>query len=232
MNFLRSFFDNDSVFGRLMTRCGIIIAANLMFLLFSIPGLTIGASWTALHYTMMKMLREKEINPIKTFWSSFRRDFKQSTFAFLGAVLLLGTLMLELFWCSQFTGVLSWFTYGLLAILLVSIVLCIYLFPVIAAFCGGLRQHIQSSLYFALHRPLDLVLIAAVHIVPMVVTYLNQKWMPLYAFLWFFVGFAAVAVFTDNLLLKQFLPYLESGAETDSKKTEAEILRDMEQLEF
>ena len=72
MNFLRSIFDNDSVFGQLMTRCGTIIAANLLFLLFSIPVVTTGAAWTALHYTMMKMLREKEINPFKTFWNGCR----------------------------------------------------------------------------------------------------------------------------------------------------------------
>lgn len=232
MNFLRSFFDNDSVFGRLMTRCGIVIAANLLFILFSIPVLTIGASWTALHYTMMKMLREKEINPFKTFWSSFRREFKQSTLAFLAAAVFLGVLMLELFWCSQFTGVLSWFTYGLLAILLAMIVLIIYLFPVMAAFCGKLKQHIQASLYFAIHRPLDLVLIAAVHILPMAITYLDLKRMPLYAFLWFFAGFAAVAVFTDSMLMKQFLPYLESGTEGAPKKTDKDILEEMKQLDF
>ena len=85
MNFLRSIFDNDSVFGQLMTRCGTIIAANLLFLLFSIPVVTTGAAWTALHYTMMKMLREKEINPFKTFWNGFRTNWKQSTVAFSSA---------------------------------------------------------------------------------------------------------------------------------------------------
>lgn len=232
MNFLRSFFDNDSLFGRLMTRCGTIIAANLMFLLFSVPVVTIGASWTALHYTMMKMLREKEINPFKTFWSSFRRDFKQSTLAFLAAAVLLAILLLELFWCSQFSGFLSWFTYGLLAMLLVCVVLCMYLFPVIAAFGGGLKQHIQSSLYFAIHRPLDLMLIAAVHVLPMVLTYFDLKWLPLFAFLWFFVGFALVTVVTDHILLKQFQPFLAPGEEDAPEKTEQEILKEMEKLEF
>lgn len=112
MNFLRSIFDNDSVFGQLMTRCGTIIAANLLFLLFSTPVVTTGAAWTALHYTMMKMLREKEINPFKTFWNGFRTNWKQSTLAFSSASFLLGILALEIFWCSQFTGFLSWFTYG------------------------------------------------------------------------------------------------------------------------
>ena len=95
MNFLRSIFDNDSVFGQLMTRCGTIIAANLLFLLFSIPVVTTGAAWTALHYTMMKMLREKEINPFKTFWNGFRTNWKQSTYAFSSASFLLGILALD-----------------------------------------------------------------------------------------------------------------------------------------
>lgn len=232
MNFLRSFLDNESVFGRLMTRCGTIIAANLLFLLFSIPIVTIGASWTALHHTMMKMLREKEINPFKTFWSSFRREFKQSTVAFLAAALLLGVLLLELYWCSQFTGMMSWFTYGLLAMVVAVAVLCIYLFPVIAAFCGGLKQHIQSSLYFAINRPLDLVLIAAAHVVPLAITYLDLRRMPLYAFLWFFAGFAGVVTFVDSLLLKQFVPFLESADEQPAEKTEQEILEEMKQLEL
>ncbi len=35
---------NESPFGRLMTKVGIIICANLMFILFSLPVVTIGAS--------------------------------------------------------------------------------------------------------------------------------------------------------------------------------------------
>ncbi len=232
MNFLRSFFDNDSVFGQLMTRCGTIIAANLLFLLFSIPVVTIGTSWTALHYTMMKMLREKEINPFKTFWHGFRNNWKQSTLAFAAAVLLLSILALELFWCSQFTGILSWFTYGLLAMVQATIVLCSYLFPVIAAFSDNLKQHVQTSLYFAMHKPLDLILILAVHIVPIAVTYLDLQRMPLYAFLWFFMGFASVATFTDSLLLKQFTPFLDSDADILIQKTVQEILEEMKQLDY
>lgn len=232
MNFLRGFFDNESVFGRLMTRCGTIIAANLLFLLFSVPVVTIGAAWTALHHTMMKMLREQEINPFKTFWRSFRREFKQSTLAFLAAALLLGVLALELYWCRQFTGIMSWFTYGLLAMVVVIAVLCMYLFPVMAAFCGGLKQHLQSSLYFAISRPLDLVVIAAAHVVPLAITYADLPRMPLYAFLWFFMGFASVVTFTDSLLLKQFVPFLESEASEPAEKSEQEILEEMKQLEL
>ena len=232
MNFLRSFFDNDSVFGQLMTRCGTIIAANLLFLLFSFPVVTTGAAWTALHYTMMKMLREKEINPFKTFWYGFRDNWKQSTLAFVAAALLLAILTLELYWCSQFIGAVSWFSYGLWAMILAAVTVCIYLFPVIAAFYGHLKQHIGASLYFAIRKPLDLILILTVHIVPMAVTYLDLQRMPLYSFVWFFIGFAFVAVFADSLLLKQFTPFLDPDAHILMQKTEQEILKEMKRLDF
>ena len=227
MNFLRSFLDNDSVFGQLMTRCGTIIVANLMFLLFSVPVVTIGASWTALHHTMMKMLREKEINPFKTFWHSFWQNWKESTLVFVVALVIVGILALELYWCRQFTGMPSLFIFGLYAMMVAVVVLCIYLFPVIAAFNGNLKAHIKESLYFAFSRPLDLILIVAAHVVPMVATYMDLKRLPLYAFLWFFMGFASVVTFTASLLLKQFNPFLDA-----TQKTEREILEEMKKLDF
>ena len=232
MNFLRSFLDNDSVFGQLMTRCGTIIVANLMFLLFSVPVVTIGASWTALHHTMMKMLREKEINPFKTFWHSFWQNWKESTLVFVVALVIVGILALELYWCRQFTGMHSLFIFGLYAMMVAVVVLCIYLFPVIAAFNGNLKAHIKESLYFAFSRPLDLILIVAAHVVPMVATYMDLKRLPLYAFLWFFMGFASVVTFTASLLLKQFNPFLDATHEDAPQKSEREILEEMKKLDF
>ena len=44
-NLVQGFLDNDSFFGRFMTKLGIIIAANIMFVLLSIPFFTIGTLW-------------------------------------------------------------------------------------------------------------------------------------------------------------------------------------------
>ena len=49
---MQGFLDNDSFFGRFMTKLGIIIAANIMFVLLSIPFFTIGAGLSALYYVM------------------------------------------------------------------------------------------------------------------------------------------------------------------------------------
>ena len=70
---LQGFLDNDSFFGRLMTKIGIIIAANIMFVLFSFPFFTIGAGLTALYHVMFKTLRNGGIcNPFQEFWAGFK----------------------------------------------------------------------------------------------------------------------------------------------------------------
>ena len=41
---INAFLSNESSFGKLMTKLGIIIGANLMFALFSLPVFTVGAA--------------------------------------------------------------------------------------------------------------------------------------------------------------------------------------------
>ena len=151
---------------------------------------------------------------------------------FVAGLAIIGVLVLELYWCRQFTGIPSLFIYGLYAMIVAVAVLCIYLFPVIAAFNGNLKSHIKESLFFAFSRPLDLILILFAHVVPMVATYMDLQRLALYAFLWFFIGFASVVTFTDSLLLKQFNPFLDETREDAPQKTEREILEEMKKLDI
>ena len=74
-NMVQGFLDNDSFFGRFMTKLGIIIAANIMFVLLSIPFFTIGAGFSALYYVMFRTLRsEGVVNPFKEFWTGARES--------------------------------------------------------------------------------------------------------------------------------------------------------------
>lgn len=245
MNWLRGFLDNNSVFGRLMTRCGILIASNLLFVLFSLPIVTAGAALAGLYYTMLKTLRgDGELNPFRTFWEGFRSNFKQATMVWLILLALVGVLALEIFWCRQFAGPVALFRYGLMALLVIVVILAAYLFPTMAAFRATLPQLVQDCIFFAIQKPIHLILILFSNIVPMVLTYVDYGNLPLYAFVWCVVGFSAVAMFCSSLLLKQFLPYLpkvdacgdvieegeEAPPEGAPERSEAEILDEMKKL--
>ena len=232
MNALRSFLGNDTVFGRLMTRCGILIAANIMFIIFSLPVITAGASWTALYHTMFKTLRgDGELNPFRTFWNGFRSNFRQAFPAWLIFMGLAAFLSLEMFWCSQFTEPVALFRYALAALLMILCVTVMYLFPVMSAFQATLPQLVQNSIYFAVGHPVTLFFMLCVHVIPVLWTYLDAQRLPLYAFAWSVTGFSAVSMCAASLLLKHFRPLLPTvdsageiipeGMESDSVESGA-----------
>ena len=241
MNLLRGFLDNDSAFGRLMTRCWIVIACNVLFVLLTLPVVTLGAAWTAMDYVFLRALRgDGDLNPIGEFWKGFRMNFKQATLSWLAILFLLGFLGLEIYWCGQFGGAFLTFRLGLVMIGSAVVILTLYLFPVTAAFRGTTPALLRHSLYFALHKPLHLLVIVFFHTFPLFLTYSDLTNLPLYAFLWCLFGFGAVELLSASLLLPDFTPYLPTVDEfgnfvTDDEsgpqeKSEAEILEEMKKL--
>ena len=245
MNLLRGFLDNDSAFGRLMTRCWIIIACNVLFVLLTLPVVTIGPAWVAMDYVLLRTLRgDGDLNPLREFWKGFRMNFKQAFPCWIAILLFAGFLALEIYWCGQFGGVFLLFRLGLVMMLSAALILTLYLFPVMAAFQGDVPTLLKHSLYFAFHKPLHLLVIVFFHVFPLFLTYSDLTNLPLYAFLWCAFGFAAVEMLSASLLLRDFAQYLPlvdqfgnilSDEEINAdagEKSEAEILEEMRKLDM
>ena len=206
---LTSLISNESAFGRLMTRCGTVIAANIMFVLFSLPVVTAGAALTALHHVMFKMLRSKEpINPFVQFWKGFRGNFRQATIAWLIALALAVFGYFDIRICSRAGGFIGSLRYGIYGLGIFLLITLICLFPTMAAFSDSLPNLARNGLIFALRRPGKLLVILFFSVFPLYLTYSDPQYMPLYAFIWVMFGFGAVSLLTARLLLPEFTPYL------------------------
>lgn len=206
---INSFMSNDSTFGKLMTKLGIIICANLMFVVFSLPMVTIGASYVALYHVMLKTLRgDGVVNPFKQFWIGFKTNFKQATIAWLIFAALVAFGYYNVGICRQTTGFINYLQYGIYALGVVGVIIMIYLFPSLAAFEGTLGNHIRNAIYFAFHKPWWLVVNLFFHVFPLYLTYTDLQFRPLYAFIWFFFGFGAIVMLTSRLLIKDFSRFL------------------------
>ena len=148
-----SFISNDSRFGQLMTRCGVIIGANLMFVLFSMPVFTIGASYTALHFVMLKTLRgDGQVNPFKLFWKGFKMNFRQATLIFLAAAAFYAFLYADFRLIQASGSTLEMLRYPLIALGIIAAALLLYLVPVMAAFEDTLPHLIRNALFFATEK--------------------------------------------------------------------------------
>jgi uncharacterized membrane protein YesL len=206
---LSSFLDNESPFGKIMTRCGIVIGANLMFLLFSFPLVTAGAAYAALYHVMLKTLRGNGVlNPFKQFWVGFKSNFKQATIVWLG-VLALGVIgYFDLKICTQAGGALANLRYVFYGLAVVIVLIALYLFPTMAAFADTLPHLMRNSIYFIVKRPFRALVIVFFNVFPMYLTYSDPQTMPLYAFLWCTCGFGAIALLGSSLLAPLFKPFL------------------------
>ena len=82
---LNGFLDNESTFGRIMGRLAVMIGANLMFVLFTLPVITIGPALASLFYVMLETIhRDDVLNPFKLFWKGFKENLKQGLICTLG----------------------------------------------------------------------------------------------------------------------------------------------------
>lgn len=206
---MSSFLSNDSAFGRVMTRCGVVIGANLMFVIFSLPVITMGASYAALEYTLFRMERgDGVINPFKEFWKGFKMNWKQATITFVIAALLAVFLLIDLRITNQAGGPVHLLRIPLLAILIVELSLLIWLFPVMVCFADSLPNLVRNSLYFAFRKVWKLPILLFFHLFSLYLSYTDVQYQPLYAFLWTFFGFGLLAYLDAKLMLPDFVPFL------------------------
>ena len=242
---IQGFLDNDSFFGRFMTKLGIIIAANIMFALLSIPFFTIGAGFEALYYVMFRTLRgDGVVNPFREFWAGLRSNFRQATIAWILFVLLILFLLADIRICNAAGGALTFLKVGAYVIGAAAVILYLYLLPVMAGFEDTLPHLLRNAFYFLGKKPWKAAVILFFDIFPFVLTYSDLQSLPLYAFVWVLCGFGLLAMLGATLLLPEFEPFLsakeEGGAEEEPvdelsgpeayTRTEEEILEDMQKL--
>lgn len=204
-----SFLSNDSWFGKLMNKVWIVICTNILFCVCSLPIFTFGASFTAMYHVLFKTFRlHWEVSPFKEFFKGFKNNFKQSTISWLIEILLILVVYADVQLCEQAGGSLIVVQYLLYGIFAAILILTLYYYPTMACFNGSMGALLKDSVYFAIHKPLYLLIILAVTVIPQMYTYADPDMYALYGFFWVTCGYALIALLCAWLLLKEFTPYL------------------------
>ena len=85
-------FNSDSGFSKLMNKIADLFILNILWIFCSIPIVTIGATTTALYSVNLKLINNEEENLTKTFFKSFKENFKKATIIWL--IILIISLVL------------------------------------------------------------------------------------------------------------------------------------------
>lgn len=208
--------DPDSRIGKMCGFLANLIIVNLCFLLTLVPVITAGAGIAAMYFTMMKMIRQKDIRPAADFWKGFRDNFKRATLIWILLFAAAAVLFFD-FRIAAYMGVLAhglWI--GLAGAALAILLTAMYLFPVMACFYGPLREQLRNSVLFIGKNVPSAVLVFCLNTIPIYLTYRFAVYLPLSAFLWSMFGFALVTFLNANILLNLFTPYLNARQSENS----------------
>ncbi len=203
--------DPDNKFGRITGAILRIVLCNLLFLLYSIPVITMGASYTALCSVMIRTFRSpQDVSVIADFRKAFRTNLKQATVCWVLAILILILGIVDLSICQSMGTVGMYLQFAVAAFLLFGVIYLLFLFPAIAAFDNTIGKLMQHAFYFFMKNPLAALAMAGCQIVPVTLMFLDQVNQPTYVFCFFFFGFALCTKGSMWILTKVFEHYLPS----------------------
>ena len=201
-------FNSDGWFSRFF---GDIIIVNILFILCSIPIVTMGASMSAMYFTLLKKQRTGENGGVvKLFFKGFKDNFKQSTISWLLFLLIsfIFTLDFNLFGKGgPQENKLMYYTSVVLMIL--TCFIAIYLFPVISAFKNTLKNLLLQSIYLAAKNFIFTIVILVLYTLPAYVLLSSTQVFMVGIFVFIVCGFGLIAYVSSFMFLKAFTPYLD-----------------------
>lgn len=124
---------------------------NLLWVVFSIPIVTIGASTCAMYSVMLKLVRNEEGYIARGFLKGFKDNFRQATILWMG-ILIAGAVVFVDF---RIVGIFQWplrflFQALLIFALFILYCICIYAFPMIARYQNQLIKIVKNAVILAI----------------------------------------------------------------------------------
>ena len=145
---MRDIFNSDNRIMRALGKLFDIGYLSIVFILFCIPVVTIGAALTALYYTTVKVVRRERGYVFHEFWHSFKSNFKQATFMWLIELVLLVVTGYNISLVYEATGTTSGYLLGAyLVIGIIIIAIGSYAYPILSRFEMKNTAIIRMSLF-------------------------------------------------------------------------------------
>ena len=203
-------FRMDSPLMRFLTKIADLMVLNILFCVTSIPLITIGASWTALYSVTLKMVRDEEGSVSRSYFRSFRQNFRQATLLWLGVLVVLALLVLDI---RVLNGMAEGTAPGLLRVgveilALLGIMVLQYLFPSLARFEASLADTLKNACMMVLAHLPKTALMTAAAVGAVWITLINNTTIAVGLMVWPLIGFSLMAFGNSGILRKIFDNYV------------------------
>lgn len=180
------------------------IALNIIFILCCLPIITIGPAVAALYQVILREIRGEHGYLIKKFFHHFKEMFVQSFFTSLLLLSVILILLYNIMFWNELNSILATVINVLLYILLlVSVCIVIYVFPLMARFKNGFQKTIKNAFFIALANLKATISLLVIHALTVGIIYI----FPPSKIFMLFIGFSFVVYCNSYILNKVFKLY-------------------------
>ena len=169
---MKSLFDIDGPVMRFMTKIAYAVYLNILWFICCLPVFTIGASTTALFYVSLKVAKDEEGSLTKSFFRSFKENFRQATIIWL--ILLAVGILLGVdgyvFYHMKFDSPLWTLGTAVFYVLLAAYaIILMYIFPLLARFDNTIRAMFKNAIMIGMRFLLCTALMALIYFIMAIV---------------------------------------------------------------
>lgn len=218
-------FNMDNKFFQVMGRIADLIILNLIFLVCCIPVITIGPALTALHYVLMKMCRDEESYLIRSFFKSFKENFRQGVIINLIVLAAALILYMDFNLISAMTGTVAKALYYIFLVLaLLFAMMYMYIYPLLAKFYNSIATIFKNSMLMAIrHLPYTLLCLVVSALPIGIFLIPNYQAQATLLMLFFLMGCSLVAFINDHFFVKIFNNYIPNEEEESGDDGSGEL---------
>ena len=210
---MRDFFNTDNRLMKALSKLFDIGYLSIVFILFCIPVVTIGAALTALYYTTVKVIRREWGFVFQVFWRSFSLNFIRASKMWIIELVIIVIMLFNITTVLEGTSKTSGYMLGAYIVmsLIVFAVSC-YAYPVLSRFVMKNTQIVRMSLYLAAKHIYFTIPLIAVSAAAIVSVFLLIPYMPIIPIL--VPGLASLLYsYMMEIVLKKYTK--KGDAETD-----------------
>lgn len=197
-------FDLDSPIMRTLSRVADLMLLNALALICCIPVVTAGASFTAMHYVSLKLARGEEGYIAKSFFKSFKQNFRQATVIWLIFLLVLAVLIGDYIIMGNVEGISNVIRVIVTIVAIIVLFTSTFVFPVLAKFDNTIGATIKNAFVISLIQFPKTILMFILNWIPWILLVTVIQIVPLCILF----GFSAPA-YASAFLYKKFFQKLE-----------------------
>lgn len=193
---------------------------NVLWIICSLPIVTLGAATTALYDCMMKIIGQRDQCIVSMFFRSFRRNLKQGTVLTLLSAISGFFLLCDLRYFGILDGMVFKLAFAIFAILGVFWVITIsYVFPILAQFDNTVMGHIRSAVLVGLMNLKRTIPIVILNMVPIGIFLFAPSVFLMCMPIWLLCGASLIAFFNSKMLVPIFNTYInDNGTNVSENK--------------